>query len=43
MTGDGDRLLQVIWNLLSNAVKFTPAGELPAGSSCHPGRPAECV
>jgi CheY-like chemotaxis protein/anti-sigma regulatory factor (Ser/Thr protein kinase) len=25
-TGDGDRLLQVIWNLLSNAVKFTPAG-----------------
>jgi hypothetical protein len=23
--------------------KFTPAGELPAGSSCHAGRPAECV
>lgn len=39
MTGDGDRLLQVIWNLLSNAVKFTPAGELPAGSSCHPVDP----
>ena len=24
LTGDGDRLQQVIWNLLSNAVKFTP-------------------
>jgi PAS domain S-box-containing protein len=26
LTGDGDRLQQVVWNLLSNAVKFTPAG-----------------
>lgn len=26
VTGDPDRLQQVIWNLLSNAVKFTPAG-----------------
>jgi CheY-like chemotaxis protein/anti-sigma regulatory factor (Ser/Thr protein kinase) len=25
VTGDADRLQQVIWNLLSNAVKFTPA------------------
>jgi signal transduction histidine kinase len=24
ISGDGDRLQQVIWNLLSNAVKFTP-------------------
>jgi PAS domain S-box-containing protein len=26
ITGDGERLQQVIWNLLSNSVKFTPAG-----------------
>ncbi|MCT7982253.1 PAS domain-containing protein [Laspinema sp. A4] len=26
VSGDGDRLQQVIWNLLSNAVKFTPEG-----------------
>jgi PAS domain S-box-containing protein len=26
LTGDPDRLQQVVWNLLSNAVKFTPAG-----------------
>lgn len=26
ITGDGDRLQQVVWNLLSNAVKFTVAG-----------------
>ena len=24
ITGDADRLQQVVWNLLSNAVKFTP-------------------
>jgi light-regulated signal transduction histidine kinase (bacteriophytochrome) len=26
ITGDPDRLQQVVWNLLSNAVKFTPKG-----------------
>jgi PAS domain S-box-containing protein len=26
ITGDPNRLQQVIWNLLSNAIKFTPAG-----------------
>src|SRR5262249_61403312 len=26
ITGDPDRLQQVIWNLLSNAIKFTPEG-----------------
>lgn len=28
ITGDPDRLQQVVWNLLSNAIKFTPKGGL---------------
>src|SRR5436309_10077350 len=26
VSGDADRLQQVVWNLLSNAIKFTPPG-----------------
>ncbi len=26
VSGDADRLMQIVWNLLSNAIKFTPRG-----------------
>ena len=35
VSGDPDRLQQVVWNLLSNAVKFTPAeGQIEINLSC---------
>ena len=33
LTGDADRIQQIIWNLLSNAIKFTPKGGRVAASS----------
>jgi signal transduction histidine kinase len=37
ISGDADRLQQVIWNLLSNAVKFTPRkGRVTASLCCQP-------
>jgi signal transduction histidine kinase/DNA-binding response OmpR family regulator len=48
VSGDPDRLQQVVWNLLSNAVKFTPRGVgagatgadgLPRGDRCDGLRP----
>ena len=38
LTGDSDRLRQVIWNILSNAVKFTPkGGRVDVALSSSPG------
>ena len=31
ITGDRDRLQQVVWNLLSNAIKFAPGGTVEVG------------
>ncbi|HEX8070144.1 MAG TPA: ATP-binding protein [Pyrinomonadaceae bacterium] len=43
VSGDPDRLQQVIWNLLSNAVKFTPAGGRVALKLRRAGAQAEVV
>lgn len=38
VSGDTDRLQQVMWNLLSNAIKFTPeGGRVEAGLECADG------
>jgi signal transduction histidine kinase len=43
VTGDPDRLQQVVWNLLSNAVKFTPEGGRVEVSLKRAGAQAELV
>ncbi|HLL72769.1 MAG TPA: ATP-binding protein [Pyrinomonadaceae bacterium] len=43
VSGDPDRLQQVVWNLLSNAVKFTPEGGSVEVSLKRAGEQAELV
>jgi PAS domain S-box-containing protein len=43
VSGDPDRLQQVVWNLLSNAVKFTPEGGRVEVSLKRAGAQAEIV
>jgi PAS domain S-box-containing protein len=43
ISGDPDRLQQVLWNLLSNAVKFTPAGGHIDVTVNDPGRQLQII
>jgi signal transduction histidine kinase/CheY-like chemotaxis protein len=43
LTGDPDRLRQVVWNLLSNAIKFTPAGGRVRVECRRTGREVELI
>ncbi|NOT64088.1 MAG: PAS domain S-box protein, partial [Acidobacteria bacterium] len=43
ITGDADRLQQVVWNLLANAVKFTPEGGRVSLTLRQPAEGAQIV
>lgn len=44
VSGDADRLQQVVWNLLSNAIKFTPeGGRVEVRLSVASNQPSPCV
>ncbi|HEX8557253.1 MAG TPA: CHASE domain-containing protein [Pyrinomonadaceae bacterium] len=43
VSGDPDRLQQVVWNLLSNAIKFTPGGGTVGVTLARAGGHAEVV
>ncbi len=44
VSGDAERIQQIVWNLLSNAVKFTPHGGRVSVSVAHSGGAVEiCV
>jgi PAS domain S-box-containing protein len=43
LTGDSDRLRQIVWNLLSNAIKFTPEGGQVLVDLRHTGSVAKVI